>query len=161
MLRFASCQQSTFLGQRPCQPASSFRTSLPIHRELQPRNRGCSPTWSIRGATVRCWKVEDRRLCIDKRICYLSKGLFLHDPGRPGWPAYRDQFRLIWVQTRNFSPVYEMRKGRRSSARVVARDSRNNANMKYKGTTFVPIIALATLMQLNRMLMMWKIQQAK
>ena len=54
-----------------------------------------------------------------------------------------------------------MTKGRRSSARVVARDSRNNANMKYKGTTFVPIIALVTLMQLNRMLMMWKIQQAK
>ena len=160
MLRFASCQQSTFLGQRPCQPASSFRTSLRIHRELQPRNRGCSPTWSIRGATVRCWKVEDRRLCIDKRICYLSKGLFLHDPGRPGWPAYRDQFRLGFI--REISARFtRWEKAKDLQQKVVARDSRNNANMKYKGTTFVPIIALATLMQLNRMLMMWKIQQAK
>ena len=38
--------------------------------------------------------------------------------------------------------------------------------MRHKDTTFVAIIALATLtavslMQLNRMLMMWKIQQAK
>ena len=49
---------------------------------------------------------------------------------------------------------------------VVARDSRNNANMKHKDMTFVPIIALATLiavprMQLNRIFMMWKILQAK
>ena len=63
---------------------------------------------------------------------------------------------------RNFSPVSEMRKGRR---RVVARNSRNKANtMKHKIITFTPIIALATLiavsLQLNGMLMMWKIQQA-
>ena len=63
---------------------------------------------------------------------------------------------------RNFSPVSEMRKGRR---RVVARNSRNKANtVKHKIITFTPIIALATLialsLQLNGMLMMWKIQQA-
>ena len=61
-----------------------------------------------------------------------------------------------------FSPVSEMRKGRR---RVVARNSRNKANtVKHKIITFTPIIALATLIavsqQLNGMLMMWKIQQA-
>ena len=52
-----------------------------------------------------------------------------------------------------------MRKGRR---RVVARNSRNKANRKI--ITLTPIIALATLiavsLQLNGMLMMWKIQQA-
>ena len=63
---------------------------------------------------------------------------------------------------RNFSPVSEMRKGRR---RVVARNSRNKATtVKHKIITFTPIIALATLiavsLQLNEMLMMWKIQQA-
>ena len=55
---------------------------------------------------------------------------------------------------------------RRSWGGVVVRNSSNNANMRHKDTTFVAIIALATLtavslMQLNRMLMMWKIQQAK
>ena len=63
---------------------------------------------------------------------------------------------------RNFSPVSEMRKGRR---RVVARNSRNKANtVKHKIITLTPIIALATLiavsLQLNGILMMWKIQQA-
>ena len=63
---------------------------------------------------------------------------------------------------RNFSPVSEMRKGRR---RVVARNSRNKATtVKHKIITLTPIIALATLiavsLQLNGMLMMWKIQQA-
>ena len=66
----------------------------------------------------------------------------------------------LWVH--NFSPVSEMRKGRRQ---VVARNSRNKANtVKHKIITFMPIIALATLiavsLQLNGMLMMWKIQQA-
>ena len=55
---------------------------------------------------------------------------------------------------------------RRSWGGVVVRNSSNNANMRHKDTTFVAIIALATLtavslMQLNRMLMMWKIQQGK
>ena len=68
-----------------------------------------------------------------------------------------------WVNMKNYSPVSEMRKGRR---RVVARNSRNKANMaKHKVITFAPIIALATLIAVsllsNGMLMMWKIQQAK
>ena len=55
-----------------------------------------------------------------------------------------------------------MRKDRR---RVVARNSRNKANtVKHKIITSTPIIALATLiavsLQVNGMLMMWKIQQA-
>ena len=67
-----------------------------------------------------------------------------------------------WVHMRNFSPVSKMRKGRR---RVVARNSKNKANtVKHKIITFTPIIALGTLiavsLQLNGMLMMWKIQQA-
>ena len=67
-----------------------------------------------------------------------------------------------WVHMRNFIPVSEMRKGRR---RVVARNSRNKANtVKHKIITFTPITALATLiavsLQLNGMVMMWKIQQA-
>ena len=68
-----------------------------------------------------------------------------------------------WVNMRNYSPVSEMRKGRR---RAVARNSRNKANVaKHKVITFAPIIALATLIAVsllsNGMLMMWKIQRAK
>ena len=68
-----------------------------------------------------------------------------------------------WVDMRNYSPVSEMRKGRR---RAVARNSRNKANMaKHKVITFVPVIALATLIAVsllsNGMLLMWKIQQEK
>ena len=61
-----------------------------------------------------------------------------------------------------FQPGFRDEKGQR---RVVARNSRNKANtVKHKIITFTPIIALATLiavsLQLNGMLMMWKIQQA-
>ena len=65
---------------------------------------------------------------------------------------------------RNFSPVSEMRKGRR---RFVARNSRNKLS-RYGETQsykFRPIITLATLVAVslmsNGMLMMWKIQQGK
>ena len=52
-----------------------------------------------------------------------------------------------WVHMRNFSPVSEMRKGRR---RVVARNSRNKANtVKHKIITFTPITALATLIAVS------------
>ena len=55
---------------------------------------------------------------------------------------------------RNYSLVSEMRR------RVVARNSRNKANMaKHKVITFVPIIAVSLLS--NGIVMMWKIQQAK
>ena len=66
---------------------------------------------------------------------------------------------------RNFSPVSEMRKGQRSRGRVLAPNLRSKANMaKHKNFTFTPMISSATLkavsLQLNGMLMMWKIQQA-
>ena len=66
---------------------------------------------------------------------------------------------------RNFSPVSEIRKGQRPRERVLAPNLRNKANMaKHKSFTFAPVVASATLqavsLQLNGMLMMWKIQQA-
>ena len=66
---------------------------------------------------------------------------------------------------RNFSPVSEIRKGQRSWERVPAPNSGNKANMpKHKILTFGPILPSVTLkavsLQLNGMLMMWKIQQA-
>ena len=62
---------------------------------------------------------------------------------------------------RNFSLVFERRKGQSSWGRVLAPNSRNRENMvKHKNLTFVPFIASATLkavsLQLNGMLMMWK-----
>ena len=65
---------------------------------------------------------------------------------------------------RKFSPLSEKRKGQRSWERVLAPDSGNKENMaKNKKITFGPIIASVTLkavsLQLNGMLMMWKIQQ--
>ena len=76
----------------------------------------------------------------------------------PGWI-------LPWVHMRNFSPVSEIRKGQRSWERVPAPNSGNKANMpKHKILTFGPILPSVTLtavsLQLNGMLMMWKIQQA-
>ena len=67
---------------------------------------------------------------------------------------------LSWVRMRNFSPVFQMRKGRR---RVAARNSRNTAYMaKHKVITFAPIIALATLIAVsplpNGIVMVWEIQ---
>ena len=64
---------------------------------------------------------------------------------------------------RTFSPVSEMRKGRAriSDAKCEKEIKRGEAQ---KIITFVSVIALATLiavsLQLNGMLMMWKIQQA-
>ena len=57
-----------------------------------------------------------------------------------------------------------MRKGQRSWERVLAPDSGNKENMaKHKKITFGPIIASVTLkalsLQLNGVLIMWKIQQ--
>ena len=68
----------------------------------------------------------------------------------------------------NFSPVSEMRKGKRSWERVLASNLRNKAKMtKHKNLyfTFAPIIIAsatpkAVSLQLNGMLMIWKIQQA-
>ena len=69
------------------------------------------------------------------------------------------------VHMRNFSPVSEIRKGQRPRERVLAPNLRNKANMaKHKSFTFAPVVASATLkavsLQLNGMLMMWKIQHA-
>ena len=57
-----------------------------------------------------------------------------------------------------------MRKGQRSWERVLAPDSGNKENMaKHKKITFGPIITSVTLkalsLQLNGVLIMWKIQQ--
>ena len=69
------------------------------------------------------------------------------------------------VHMRNFSPASEMRKLR---PKILGTSSRNKALTKAsrntKNLTFAPYIASATLkavsLQLNGMLMMWKIQQA-
>ena len=63
---------------------------------------------------------------------------------------------LPWVHMRNLGPLSKMKKGQRSWGRVLVRNT--------KLITFAPTIALVTLkivsLQLNGMLMMWKIQQA-
>ena len=83
-----------------------------------------------------------------------------HEPGWPGWPGYRDEFFVgfIWEISARFTR-WEKAKD------PLGPNSRNKANMaKYKILTFRPIIASVTLkavsLQLNGMLMMWKIQQA-
>ena len=54
---------------------------------------------------------------------------------------------------RNYSPVSEMRKGRR---RVVARNSRSKANMaKHRVKTFAPFIALAPLIAVINNVVKW------
>ena len=76
-----------------------------------------------------------------------------YEPDWPGCTTYRDQFH-VGLNMRNYSLVSEMRR------RVVARNSRNKANMaEHKVITFVPIIAVSLLS--NGIVMMWKIQQAK
>ena len=89
-----------------------------------------------------------------------SKGLFI-------WARLTGLTRLLgwispWVHMRNFSPVSEMKKGQRSWWRVLAPNSGNKANMeKHKIFYFRASVTLkAVSLQLNRMLMMCKIQQA-
>ena len=70
-----------------------------------------------------------------------------------------------WVLVRNLSPISKMKKRQRSWERVLVRNSRKKATRRNtKLITFAPTIALVTLkivsLQLNGMLMMWKIQQA-
>ena len=70
-----------------------------------------------------------------------------------------------WVLVRNLSPISKMKKRQRSWGRVLVRNSRKKATRRNtKLITFAPTIALVTLkivsLQLNGMLMMWKIQQA-
>ena len=49
------------------------------------------------------------------------------EPGRPGWPGYRDEFHLWFLK----------RKGQRSWGRVLVPNSRNKANMaKHKNLNF-------------------------
>ena len=73
---------------------------------------------------------------------------------------------LPWVHIRNFRLVSKMGKGRRSWNEFwrEIRETKQTSLAKHKVITFVPIIALATLisvsLQLNGMLLMWKIQQA-
>ena len=58
------------------------------------------------------------------------------------------------------SPVSEMRKGQRSKGRVLAPNSRNKGNMaKHRNSNFRAYHTAVSL-QLNGMVMMWKIQQA-
>ena len=71
-----------------------------------------------------------------------------------------------WAHINNFRPASEMRNGQRSWGRVQAQNSRNKANMaKQKVITFAPFIRLAThiavSLQMNGVLMTWKIQQVK
>ena len=68
---------------------------------------------------------------------------------------------MLWVHMRNFSPVSEMRKGQRSWVRVLAPNLGNKANIaKHKNFNLASVTLKAVSLQLNGMLMMWKIQQA-
>ena len=60
---------------------------------------------------------------------------------------------------RNFRLVSEMKKGQRSWERVLAPNSGNKANITF-GPILPSVILKAVSLQLNGMLMMWKIQQA-
>ena len=72
---------------------------------------------------------------------------------------------FAWVHMRNLGPLSKIKKGQTSRGRVLVRNSRKKARRRNtKLITFAHIIALVTLkivsLQLNGMLMMWKIQQA-
>ena len=88
-----------------------------------------------------------------------------HKPGWPGWPGYRDQFRLgfKWEISVRF-PRWEQAKYPRDDFWREMRKSKH-AEAQKSVITFAPVIALVTLiavsLQLNGMLMMWEIQQAK
>ena len=72
---------------------------------------------------------------------------------------------LPWVDMRNVGPLSKMKKSAKIPGRVLLQNSRKKARRRNtKLITFAPVIALVTLkivsLQLNGMLMLWKIQQA-
>ena len=72
---------------------------------------------------------------------------------------------LPWVDMRNLGPLSKMKKSAKIPGRVLLQNSRKKARRRNtKLITFAPVIALVTLkivsLQLNGMLMLWKIQQA-
>ena len=86
----------------------------------------------------------------------------MHPVDWAGWVT-RTNFAL--ASYKKFQPGFRDGKRQKILERVLAGNSRNKANLaKHKVITFIPVIALATLiavsLQLNGMLMMWKIQQA-
>ena len=81
------------------------------------------------------------------------------------WVGRVTRTNLALGSHKKFQPNSKDGKRQKILERVLPRNSRNKANLaKHKVITFMPVIALATLiavsLQLNGMLMMWKIQQA-
>ena len=81
------------------------------------------------------------------------------------WVGRVTRTNLALGSHKKFQPNSKDGKRQKILEQVLVQNSRNKANFtKHKVITFVPIIALATLiavsLQLNGMLMMWKIQQA-
>ena len=79
------------------------------------------------------------------------------------WTLAGTNFALVSYE--KFRPAFQDEKGQRSWGQVLVRNSRKKARRRNtKLITFAPVIALVTLkivsLQLNGMLMMWKIQQA-
>ena len=93
-----------------------------------------------------------------KRDSYYSK-----EPWTLAWTNFA--LGSYWVHMRNLGSLFKMKKGQRSWGRVLVRNSRKKATRcNTKLISFAPVIALVTpkvvSLQLNGMLMMWKIQQA-
>ena len=104
---------------------------------------------SPKGAIIYISKWSTTQAAHNYHVCFSAS---LHEPG------YQDELR-------NFSPVSEMQKGQRSWGPVLAPNLRTKQTWQNtKILTFGPIIASVTLkavsLQLNGMLMMWKLQQA-
>ena len=90
-----------------------------------------------------------------------------YEPGWPGWPTYRDEFRLgfIWENSARF-PRWEKAEdpGDEFWREIIIKTKQKMAKRNWV-ITFAPFMALATLLavplQLNGLPIMWKIHQAK
>ena len=105
-----------------------------------------------------------RRRCLSSLIWICGWVTLRPSSHEPGWWGPIPPW-LIWEISARF-PRWKKAEDTDWRQRVLVRNSRNEANMaKHKVITFAPIIVLATLiavsLQLNGMLMMWKIQQTK
>ena len=81
------------------------------------------------------------------------------------WAGRVTKTNFALASYKKFQPGFPDGKRQKILEPVLVQNSRNKANFtKHKVITFVPIIALPTLisvsLQLNGMLLMWKIQQA-
>ena len=80
------------------------------------------------------------------------------EPGWPGWPAYLNQFHL-GVHNMNWVEISHIQPGFRYEIRTKILGTNSGAESRETKQALATLISVK--LQLNGMLMMWKIQQAK